>query len=156
MRMPPQAAADSPQHDIIRILNRLEAMTPLKYCHHCFGIADKCRCTSVPHQASDPGPVTWTPLVMSYATMASTMMTTASSSVAVVTPMSHPPQRLPPGLPTPPGIPALLSLLPTPPPQGQLLAHAGVGRGHGPRSQGVRLPAPGPYQVRPTAQRPGP
>ena len=91
------------------------------------------------------------PPTMSFAAMATTMMTMASSSVAVVSPMSHTPQMPPPGLSALPGIPSLLSLLPTPLAPGQILVNTGVGRGHGLRSQGVRQPATGLCQVRPSA-----
>ena len=50
MRMPPEAAVNCPQEDIVRVLNRLEMLTHLKYCCLCFGIGNKCRCTKVPHQ----------------------------------------------------------------------------------------------------------
>ena len=77
---------------------------------------------------------------MSYVTMVSNTMTTASSSMAGVSPM----MLLPPGLP--PGFPALMDML-TAPSTGNLLLNTGVGR-----EQGLRLPAAGPWT--PTALGP--
>ena len=108
MRKPPQAAADCPQEDIIGVLHKLETLTPVKFCHLCFGLGNMCRCSKVPHQAPSQGPALWVPPAMSYATMVSTTLTTASSSVAGVSPM----MLLPPG--PPPGFPALMDTLPVP------------------------------------------
>ena len=127
MRWLPLAATNCPQEDIIGILNRLEALTPMKYCRHCFGIGYGCRCTKVPCQAPSQSPPLWVPPTMSYATMVATTTTTASSSVACVPPLRHPSLEPPPGYPT----------LPQP---GSLLINAGVGRGHG-----LRQPAAGPW-----------
>ena len=71
MRMPPEVAVNCPQKDIIEVVNRLEALTSLKYCHLCFGIGNKCRCTNVPRQTPSQGLALWTPPTMSYAAMAS-------------------------------------------------------------------------------------
>ena len=54
MRLPPEAAASCPQLDIVGVLNRLEGMTQVRYCRHCFGVGQRCRCSAIPHQA--PGP----------------------------------------------------------------------------------------------------
>ena len=122
MRMPPQAAVDCPQEDIIGVLHKLEMLTPVKFCHLCFGLGNMCRCSKVPHQAPSQGLALWVPPAMSYATMASTTMSTASSSVAGVSPMRYPS----PGPPL--GFPALMDTL-LAPPSGNLLATADVGRG---------------------------
>ena len=55
MRWPPEAAAKCPQEDIVMVLDKLEVMTSLKYCHFCFGLAHKCRCSEVPHQTPSQG-----------------------------------------------------------------------------------------------------
>ena len=137
MRMPPEAAVNCPQEDIVRVLNRLETLTHLKYCRLCFGIGNKCRCTKVPRQTPSQASALWTPLTMSYATMASPTMMTASSHVGEVPPPRYPP----PGLP--PGDPALMDMLPAPSTE-NLLATASVGRG----LRQPRTPtAPGPHQV---------
>ena len=49
MRMPPEVAVNCPQEDIVGVLNQLERLTQVKYCHLCFGVGKKCRCTNVPH-----------------------------------------------------------------------------------------------------------
>ena len=137
MRMPPEVAVNCPQEDIVRVLNRLETLTHLKYCCLCFGIGNKCRCTKVPRQTPSQASALWTPPAMSYATMASPTMMTASSHVGRVPPPRYPP----PGLP--PGDSALMDMLPAPSTE-NLLATASVGRGL--RQQ--RTPtAPGPHQV---------
>ena len=141
MRMPPEAAVNCPQEDIVRVLNRLETLTHLKYCRLCFGIGNKCRCTKVPRQTPSQASALWMPPTMSYATMASPTTRTASSHVGGVPPLRYPP----PGLP--PGDLALMDTLPAPSTE-NLLATTGVGRG-------LRQPwtptAPGPCQVQPTA-----
>ena len=71
MRMPLEAAVNCPQKDIIEVVNRLEMLTSLKYCHLCFGIGNKCRCTNVPCQTPSQGSALWMPSAMSYVTMAS-------------------------------------------------------------------------------------
>ena len=108
MRMLPETAVNRPQVDIVRVLNRLETLTHLKYCHLCFGIGNKCRCTNVPHQTPSQASALWKPPTMSYATMASPTTTMASSHVGEVPPPRYPP----PGLP--PGYLALRDMLPAP------------------------------------------
>ena len=117
---------------------------PVKYCRLCFGVGKKCRCSNVPHQTPSQASALWMPLTMSYATMASSTETTASSSVGGVPPPRYPP----PGLPPVDSVPMDMLLAPT---SENLLATAGVGRG----SRGLRQPqtptAPGLRPVRPTA-----
>ena len=141
MRMPPEVAVNCPQEDIVGVLNWLERLTLVKYCRLCFGVGKKCRCTNVPCQTPSQGLALWTPLTMSYANMASSTETTASSSVGGVPPLRYPP----PG-PTP-GDPAPMDMLPAPTSE-NLLATAGVGRdGRGWRSPAAGLwtpTAPGP------------
>ena len=82
----------------------------------------------------------WIPPTLSYSAMVSSTQTTASTSVAGVTPLSH----LPPRAPT-------IELMDTLPPltTENLLATAGVGWGHKPQSP-LRMPtAPGLRQMRP-------
>ena len=50
MRMSPEAVVNCPQEDIVGVLNWLERLTLVKYCHLCFGVGKKCRCTNVPCQ----------------------------------------------------------------------------------------------------------
>ena len=96
MRLPPEAAVKCPQADIVGVLNQLERMTMVRYCRLCFGVGQKCRCSSVPHQTPSQAPALWTPPIMSYVAMASSTETTASSSAAGVPPPRYPPPRLPP------------------------------------------------------------
>ena len=140
MRMPPQAAVNCPQQDIVGVLNQLESMTPVKYCRLCFGVSKKCRCSNVPRQTPSQASTLWTPPTMSYATMASSTETTASSSVGGVPPPRYPPPGLPPVDPAP------MDTLPAPTSE-NLLATAGVSRG----GRGLRQPrtptAPGLRQT---------
>ena len=144
MRMLPEAAVNCPQEDIVGVLNWLERMIPVKYCRLCFGVGKKCRCSNVPRQTPSQALALWMPPMMSYATMASSTETTASSSVGGVPPPRYPP----PGLP--PVDPALMDMLLAPTSE-NLLATAGVSRG----GRGLRQPqtptAPGLHQARPTA-----
>ena len=145
MRMPLEVAVNCPQEDIVRVLNRLETLTHLKYCLLCFGIGNKCRCTKVSCQTPSQASALWTPLTMSYATMASPTMTTASAPVHGVPQPGYPPPRPPPG--PPPGDPALMDTLLAPSTE-NLLATAGVGRG----LRWPRTPtAPVQCQVQPSA-----
>ena len=144
MRMPPEVAVNCPQEDIVGVLNRLQRMTLVKYCHLCFGVGKKCGCSSVPRQTPSQASALWTPPTMSYAAMASPTETTASSSAGGVPPPRYPPPGLPPLEPAP------MDMLPAPTSE-NLLATAGVGRG----GRGLRQPrtptAPGLCQTRPTA-----
>ena len=144
MRMPPEVAVNCPQEDIMGVLNWLERMTPVKYCCPCFGVGKKCRCSNVPCQTPSQASALWTPLTMSYVTMASSTKTTASSSAGRVPPLRYPPPGLPPIDPAPMD----MLLAPT---SGNLLPIASVGRG----SRGLRQPqtptAPGLCQAQPTA-----
>ena len=110
------------------------------YCRSCFGIGPGCQCSAVPHQASGPMAALWIPPSVSYSAMVSSTKTTASTSAAGVTPLSH----------RPPGVPALEAMDTLPAPTAEnLLATAGVGWGCKPW---VPLPAPaapGLCQTRP-------
>ena len=144
MRMPPEVAANCPQQDIVGVLNRLERMTLVNYCHFCFRVGKKCGCSSVPRQTPGQASALWTPPMMSYMAMASSTEITASSSVGRAPPPRYPPPGLPPLEPSP------MDMLPAPTSE-NLLATAGVGKG----SRSLRQPrtptAPGPHQTRPTA-----
>ena len=140
MRMPPEAAVNCPQQDIIGVLNWLESMTPVKYCRLCFRVGKKCRCSNVPRQTPSQASALWTPPTMSYATMASSTETTASSSAGGIPPPRYPTPGLSPINPAP------MDTLPAPTSE-NLLATAGVGRG----GRGLRQPrtptAPGLHQT---------
>ena len=120
MILPPEAAVNCPQADIVGVLNRLEGLTRVRYCQLCFGVGQKCQCSGIPHQAPGQASASWMSPMMSYMAMASSTKTMASSSVAGVTPPSYPPPGMPPLEP--------MDMLPAPTSE-NLLATAGVGRG---------------------------
>ena len=101
-----------------------------------------CQCSAVPCQAPGPTAALWTPPSLSYSAMVSSTETTASTSAAGVTPPSH----------WLPGMPTLedMDTLPAPTTE-NLLATAGVSRGHKPRVPPPAPAAPGLRQTRPKA-----
>ena len=112
----------------------------MRYCRSCFGVGPGCQCSAVPCQVSGPMVALWAPPTLSYSAMVSTTETTASTSTAGVTPPSHLPPRDP-----------AIELMDTLPPltTENLLATAGVSRGHKPQTP-PRIPtAPGLHQMRP-------
>ena len=129
-----------PQSDIIGVLDRLEGLTRVRYCQHCFGVSQRCQCSAVPRQAPGLMVALWTPPTMSYAAMVSSTETTASTSAAGVTPPSHPPPGMPPH--------KAMDTLPAPITE-NLLATAGVSWGYKPRTLPQTPPAPGLHQTRP-------
>ena len=52
MRRPPKAAVRCPQEDVGMALDKLEVMTLVRYCHFCFSLGPRCRCSAVPCQAT--------------------------------------------------------------------------------------------------------
>ena len=138
MRWPPDGALSCPPSDIMGLLNWLEGLTRGQYCQSCFGVGHRCQCSTVPHQAPGPMAALWAPPTVSYAAMVSSTETTASTSVAGATPL-------------PPGMPTLEPMDMSPAPTAEnLLATAGVGRGHKPRTQPRTPTAPGLHQMRPS------
>ena len=145
MRLPPQAVVECPALDIVGVLDRPEGMTRVQYCQHCFGVKQQCRCSVVPHQAPGPTTALWMPPVASYAAMASSTETMASTSAVGVTRSRYQTSRLPP-----------LEPMDTSPPltAEDLLLTAGVGRGASGWTP-LRTPtAPGPRQPRPMTPHP--
>ena len=142
MILPPEVVVNCPQADIVGVLSRLERMTRVRYCCLCFGVSQKCRCSSIPHQTPSQASALCTPPTMSFMAMASSTKTTASSSAARVPPPRYPPPGLPPLEP--------MDMLPAPTSE-NLLATAGVGRGSRGRSQLSTPTAPGICQMRPMA-----
>ena len=134
MGRPPHAATDCPNQDIAGVLHRLENLTGVGFCHLCYTLGSNCGCSRATCQAPHGygSLALWVPPKPSYASMASSMMTTASTSMRGVSPTVGPPPGFPAmGAPTPMDVlPASQSYNP--------LAHAGVGRGLWPQS------APGP------------
>ena len=127
MRRPPRTSMDYPNQDIAGVLHRLENLTGVGFCRLCYTLGNNCGCSRATYQASHGYGSTalWTPPKPSYASMASSTMTTASTSMRGVSPTTGPPPGFPAiGAPTPMDV--LLSYNP--------LAHAGVGRGLRPQS----------------------
>ena len=142
MRMPPEVAVNCPQVDIVGVLNWLERMTMVRYCHLCFRVSQKCGCSSIPRQTPGQTSALWMPPMMSYMAMASSTKTTASSSATGVPPLRYPPPGLPPREPAP------MDTLPAPTSE-NLLATAGVGRGGREQRQPGTPTAPRLHQTRP-------
>ena len=140
MRLSPEAAVSCPLSDIVHVLDRLEGLTQVRYCRHCFGVSQRCQCCAIPHQAPGPTSALWAPPTVSYTAMVSSTETAASTSAAGVTHPSY----------LPPGMPPLeaMDMLPAPTTE-NLLATAGVGKGPKPRSQPGTPAAPGLCQMRP-------
>ena len=136
MQWPPEATVSCPQSDIIGVLDRLEGLTRVRYCRHCFGVSQRCQCSAVPRQAPGSTAALWTPPTVSYAAMVSSTETMASISAAGVTPPSH----LLPGMPAHEAMDTLLA-----PTMENLLATAGVSWG-----RKLQMPTdPGLCQMRP-------
>ena len=140
MRWPPEVAVRCPLMDIIGVLNRLEGLTRVRYCQSCFGIGPVCQCSVVPRQAPGPMAALWIPPPLSYSAMVSSTETMASTSVTGVTPPSHRPSGMP-------ALEAMDTLLA--PTTENLLATAGIGRGHKPQIPPPAPAAPGLCQMRP-------
>ena len=149
MQRPPHTATDCPNQDIAGILHRLENLMRVGFCRLCFTLGGHCGCSGAAPQAppSHMEQALWAPLQPSYASMASSMMTTTGTSMRGVSPAAGPPPGFPAmAVPTPMDV--SLSYNP--------LAHAGVGRGLRPQSApgSTRPWAPGPvglHQPRPLA-----
>ena len=140
MRLPPEVAVSYPQSDIVGVLDQLEGLTWVRYCRHCFGVSQRCRCSAIPRQAPGLTLALSTPPTVSYVAMVSSTETMASTSAAGRTHPSY----------LPPGMPPLeaMDTLPAPTME-NLLATAGVGRGGRTQAE-PRIPAaPGLCQMRP-------
>ena len=141
-----------PSQDIAGILHKLENLTGIGFCHLCYTLGDSCRCSKAAPQAplGYGYPALWVLPEPSYASMASSMITTASTSMRGVSSMAGPPPsfhvRV---LPLPMDVsPASQSY--------NLLTQAGVGRGHRlqPTLGSARPQAPGAislHQEQPSA-----
>ena len=127
MWRPPRAATECPNQDIAGVLHRLENLTRVGFCCLCYALGSNCECSRATNQAPHGcrSMALWTPPTPSYASMASSTMTTTSTSMRGVSPTAGPP----PGFPAM-GAPAPMDVSPSYNP----LAHAGVGRGLQPQS----------------------
>ena len=125
MWKPPCAATCCPSKDMAGILHKLENLTGIGFCHLCYTLGDGCRCSKAAPQAplSYRDPALWVLSQPSYASMASSMITTASTSMRGVSSMAGPP----PGFPVR-GTPSLMDVS-LASQSYNLLTQAGVGRG---------------------------
>ena len=138
---PPHAATSCPNKDIAGIFYKLENLSGVGFCHLCYALGGSCRCS----KAAPHAPLSYRDLALwvlpqpSYASMASPMITTASTSMRGVSPMVGPP----PGFPAR-GMPSVVDV-PLASQSHNLLAQAGVGRGHRPHPTlgSARPQAPG-------------
>ena len=123
-------ATGCPNQDIAGVLHRLENLTGVGFCHLCYALGGHCGCSRAAHQAppSYMEQALWAPPQPSYASMASSMMTTASTSMRCASLTVGPP----PGFPEM-GVPTLMDVSPASQNYNPL-AHAGVGRGLRPQS----------------------
>ena len=139
MWKPPRAATSCPSQDMAGVLHRLENLTRVGICHLCYTLGGNCRCSKATPQAplGYGGQALWVPPQPSYASMASSTITTTSTSMRGVLPTVGPP----PGFPAR-GVHSSMDVLPAQQSY-KLLAQAGVGRGL--RSQS----APGSARPRP-------
>ena len=140
MRWSPEAAVRCPLVDMISVLNQLEGLARVRYCRSCFGVGSGCQCSTAPRRVSGPTAALWAPPTSSYSAMVSSTETTASTSTAGATPLSHLPPRDP--------IPELIDTLP-PLTTENLLETAGVSRGRRLRTSPRMPTAPGLRQMRP-------
>ena len=124
MRKPPCVATSCPSQDMAGVLHRLENLTGVGFCHLCYALGGNCRCSKATPQAplGYGDQALWVLSQPSYASMASSMITTASTSMRGVSPTAGPP----PGFPAR-GAPSPMDVSPTPQSY-NLLAQAGVGR----------------------------
>ena len=104
MWKPPCAATCCPSQDMAGILRKLENLTGVGFCHLCYTLAGSCRCSKAAPQAplSYEDLASWVPPQPNYASMASLMITTASTSMRGVSSMAGPPPGFPVrGMPSP-------------------------------------------------------
>ena len=141
MWKPPRVATDCPNQDIAGVLHRLESLTGVGFCRLCYALGCHCGCSRAAPQApaSYRDQALWALPQPSYASMASSTITTGSTSMRDVSPTVGPPPGFPAmGAPTPMDV-LLASQSYNP------LAYAGVGRGLRPQSAlgSARPRAPG-------------
>ena len=121
----PCVATCCPSQDMAGVLHKLENLTGVGFCCLCYTLGGSCRCSRAAPQAppSYRDQALWVLPQPSYASMASSMITTASTSMRGVLSTAGPP----PGFPAR-GAPSLMDVLPAPQSYNPL-TQAGVGRG---------------------------
>ena len=152
MQKPPCVATHCPSKDMAGILHKLENLMGIGFCRLCYTLGDSCSCSKPAPQAplSYRDPALWVPPKSSYASMTSSMITAASTSMRGVSSMAGPP----PGFPAR-GTPSPMDVSPVSQSY-NLLTQAGVGRGHWlqPTPGSARPQAPGAtslHQEQPSA-----
>ena len=141
MWKPPLVATCCPSQDMAGVPHKLENLTGVGFCHLCYALGSSCGCSRAAPQAP-PSYRDQALFVLpqpSYASMASSMITTVSTSMRGVSLTMGPP----PGFPAR-GAPSPMDVLLAP--KGyNLLAQAGVGRGLWPQPMpgSAVLQAPG-------------
>ena len=126
MWKPPLVATCCPSKDMAGILHKLENLMGIGFCRLCYTLGGSCRCSKAASQAplSYGDPALWVLPQPSYASMASSMITTASTSMRGVSSKAGPP----PGFPVR-GTPSQMDVSPASQIY-NLLTQAGVGREH--------------------------
>ena len=125
MWKPPCAATCCPSQDMAGVLHKLENLTGVGFCCLCYTLGGSCRCSRAAPQTppSYRDQALWVPPQPSYASMASSMITTASTSMRGVSSTAGPLPGFPAmGTPSPMDV-SLASQ------SYNLLVQAGVGRG---------------------------
>ena len=111
MWRPPRAATSCPTQDMAGVLHRLENLTGVSFCHLCYALGSNCGCSRATHQAPHGygGQALWVLPQPSYASMALSTITTASTSMRGVSPTVG----SPPGFPAR-GAPSPMDVSPAP------------------------------------------
>ena len=122
---PPRTAARCPSQDMAGVLHKLENLTGVGFCHLCYTVGGHCRCSKTTPLAplGYREQALWAPPLPSYASMASSILTTASTSMRGVSSTEGPPSDFPAKETPLPMDVSLASQSYNP------LAQAGVGRG---------------------------
>ena len=86
MWKPPRVATECPSQDMAGVLHKLENLTGVGFCRLCYTVGGSCRCSRAAPQAppSYRDQALWAPPLPSYASMASPMITTTSTSMRCI------------------------------------------------------------------------
>ena len=84
MQKPPCAATSCPSQDMAGVLHRLENLTRVGFCRLCYASGGNCRCSKATPQTplGYGGQTLWVPPQPSYASMASSMTSGASTRLS--------------------------------------------------------------------------
>ena len=97
MRGSPCVAIECPTQDMTGVLHKLENLTGVSFCRLCYALGGNCRFARASPQTphGHRSQALWAPPQPSYASMASTMVTTASTSLRGVLLTTRPPPGFP-------------------------------------------------------------